>query len=92
MRKFLIFSLFFLVSNPVLAGEPVELLNRVTCTLHSESREIEIVANDAGHGVNYIIAGKTQEIGSCRSNKKKCREIFERLKAKLVRSGFKCET
>lgn len=91
-RLNLIFTLSILLLSPLgYAAESAEMINRMTCASGSDTRELEIVAKDAGHVVNYTKQGATKEVGTCSTNKSKCQEIFERIKANLEKSGFTCK-
>jgi hypothetical protein len=70
---------------------PEEMINKSTCTLGPDSRDLEIVARGEGHVVTYTKNGKTKEVGTCSANKQKCQEIFDEIQTNLKKAGYHCK-
>ncbi len=87
-------SIALLLSTPMAFGaeaEAPEMINKITCSAGTDSRDLEIVAKDSGHVVSYTKGGKTTEVGTCSMTKTKCQEVFDRIKANLEKAGYVCK-
>ena len=71
---------------------PSEVLNKVTCVHDADTRDLEIVADEHGHVVNYTKGGETKPVGTCSVTKEKCQTIFDSIRANLEKAGFACKT
>lgn len=80
------------VKKIIATEAPSEMINKATCTLGGDTRELEILGKDGGHVVNYTKAGAVKEVGSCMTSKDKCQQIFDGIKGKLEAAGFACKT
>lgn len=67
-------------------------LEKVTCTLNSDTRQIEILPyQKSGCHVNYTKYKTAKSIAKAQSEKSYCREVSQKIVTNLTNSGFICE-
>ena len=70
---------------------PSEVLNQTSCVHGTDTRDLEIVASESGHVVNYTKGGATTVVGTCSVTKDKCQSIFDSIQANLEKAGYVCK-
>ena len=65
--------------------------NGVNCSSKGDQRKIFLVKEGSGCRVDYTKSGDTKSIGNQKAGVDFCEGLVEKVKTKLVASGFECE-
>lgn len=79
-------------AKPVAPGPVATVTDaaKVSCSLDSDTRILEIVKKGAGCDLEYTKAGKMTSAATSAHGKKHCRDAQKKIRSKLEKSGFKC--
>jgi len=64
--------------------------NEVLCSSKAEKRKLSLIAEGSGCRVDYTKGEETKAIGNQKNGTDFCEKLIERVKTKLVGSGFEC--
>lgn len=67
------------------------LAEAITCESKGDTRKLEIIAEGEGCKLDYTKAGAATTVATQKKGDEKCKEVSDKIKAKLEAAGYVCK-